>query len=286
MNRREININLDKIVDVAHRGVRRASVFMGLGVNAALDAGFNQYQLTHITKLQLVSDNVDSKTIDHFKEEFKTWVEGNGLRELLETFSVFLDHIHEAALLVSTSKDKVDLAVFPAKRDSFNREGFPNKLKILRSKYAVGPKHADYLVSINRARNCLSHRRGIVGHEDIDDSGKLRVAWLGMDIYAQTPSGERHSLIDIPPEGLLLPGGGSVYIQFLERERLFDPGNSLRLSTRDLAEICWFFQREADTAKQTVVALARANGVGPKVKEKSNEAVQPTPESGAADLGR
>lgn len=286
MDRREISIDLDEILDVAHRGVRRASVFMGLGVNAALDAQFKQYQLTHITKLQLVSDNVDLKTLGHFKEEFKTWVEGNGLREMLETFSVFLDRIHEAALLFSNSKSKVDLAALAAKRDSFNREGFPNKLNILRSKYAVGPKHADYLVSINRARNCLSHRRGVVGHEDIDELGKLRVAWLGMDIYAQTPSGERHSLIDIPPEGLHLSEGSSVYLQFLERERLFDRGTPLRLSTRDLAEICLFFQNEASATRQSVIEHAQANGVNVNVKKKSNETVQPTPEPGAADLGR
>lgn len=286
MDRREIGIDLDKIVDVAHLGVRRASVFMGLGVNAALDPEFKQYQLTHITKLQLVSDNVDLKTVGHFKEEFKTWIEGNGLRELLETFSVFLDRIYEAALLLSISKDKVDLAVVAAKGKSFNRRGFPDKLDILRANYAVGPKHADYLLSINQARNCLSHRCGIVGHEDVDKSGKLRVAWLAMDIYAKTPFGERHSLIDIPPGGLPLPDGGTVWIQLVEREKLFDSGTPLRLSTRDLAEICWFFQNEAITTGQSVIVHARANGVKINMKEKSNEAVQPTPEAGAADLGR
>lgn len=282
MERHQINVDLDKILDVAHRGVRRASVFMGLGVNAALDAEFKEYQLTRITKLQLVPDTVDSETIGHFKEEFKTWVEGNGLRELIETFSVFLDRIYDAALLIDISKDKVNMAALAAKQDSFNREGFPNKLKILRSKFSVGPKHADYIVSINKARNCLTHRRGIVGKEDVDESDKLRVAWLGMDIFAETPNGERHSLMEIPPEGLLLPDGGTVCVQFIERQRLFDQGTPLHLSTRDLAEICWFFQRESETTKQSVVEHAKANGMIVHVKEKSNEAVQPTPEAGAA----
>lgn len=33
----EYKINFKQIMDVALRGVRRASVFMGLGVNAAID---------------------------------------------------------------------------------------------------------------------------------------------------------------------------------------------------------------------------------------------------------
>jgi len=286
MERRQINVDLDKILDVAQRGVRRASVFMGLGVNAALDAKFKEYQLTHITKLQLVPDAVDSETIGHFKEEFKTWIEGNGLRELIETFSVFLDRIYDAALLIYVSKNKVDMAAFVAKQDSFYREGFPNKLKILRSKFSVGPEHADYIVSINKARNCLTHRRGIVGKEDVDESGKLRVAWFGMEFFAETPSGERHSLMEIPPEGLLLPEGGTICVQFVEREKLFDQGTPLRLSTRDLAEICWFFQSEGNTTRQSVVEHAKAYGVAIHVKEKSNEAVQLTPETGTADLER
>lgn len=275
MDRREINIDLDKIMDVAHRGVRRASVFMGLGVNAALHEEFQQYQLTHITNLQLIPDTSDLKKIGHFKEEFKIWIEGNGLREMLETFAVFLDRIHEAALLISTLMDKGDMTALSPKQVSFNREGFPSKLKILRSKYAIGPKHPDYLVSINKARNCLSHRRGIVGQEDVDQTEKLRVAWLGMDVYAQTPSGERHSLLDVPPGGLLLPEGAGVYMQFIERDRLFERGAPLRLSTRDLAEICWFFSREAVTTRQSIVEYAQAKGV--PLKDKSTEAVRPTP---------
>ena len=283
MERRQINVDLNNILDVAYLGVRRVSVFMGLGVNAALDGEFKEYQLTHITKLQLVPDVVGSEAIGRFKEEFKTWVEGNGLRELIETFSVFLERIYGAALLIHVSKDKVDMAALAAMRDSFNHKGFPDKLNILRSKFSVGPKHADYIVSINKARNCLTHRRGIVGKEDVDTSGKLRVAWPGMDVFVKTPSGERRSLMEIPPGGEVLPEGGTPCVQFVKRERLFDQGAHLRLSTRDLAEICWFFQREADATIRSVVKHAKANGVPLHVKGRSNEAVQPTPETGAAD---
>lgn len=270
MERRQISIDLDKILDVAHRGVRRASVFMGLGVNAALDADFKKYQLTHITKLQLMPDTVDAETLGDFKEEFKIWVEGNGLRELIETFSVFLDRIHEAALFTGLPKNKVDMEILAEKCDSFKREGFPKKLKILHSKFSIGPKHTNHIVSINKARNCLTHRRGIVRKEDVDESGKLRVVWLGMDIFAETPSGQRHSLMDMPPEGLLLPEGGAVCIQFVERERLFDQGSPLRLSTRDLAEICWFFHRESNTTRESILEYAKANGVTVHIKEKPN----------------
>lgn len=60
-----LEINFDKILEVALRVVRRASVFMGFGVNAAQNPHFNNYQLTQITKIQLVSANVTPETLKH-----------------------------------------------------------------------------------------------------------------------------------------------------------------------------------------------------------------------------
>ena len=92
----EYNIDFGKILEVALKGVGRATVFLGFGVNAALDTNFNKYQLTDIAQIQLLPQEVDVQALSHFKDEFKTWLVGNGLRELIETFSVFLERLHEA----------------------------------------------------------------------------------------------------------------------------------------------------------------------------------------------
>jgi hypothetical protein len=46
----EYNIDFGKILAVALKGVRRATVFLGLGLNAALDPEFNKYQLPKLQK--------------------------------------------------------------------------------------------------------------------------------------------------------------------------------------------------------------------------------------------
>jgi len=159
--RLELHVDLDKILDVALRGVRRASVFMGLGVNAALNPDVNEYQLTKITKLQLMPEVKDADTLAHVKNEFRIWVEGNGLRELIETFAIFLDRLHDACSFFRAARDKINITSLGKRRDSFQRAGFPSKLKTLRSRFSVSPKYPDYLLSLNRTRNCLTHRRGM-----------------------------------------------------------------------------------------------------------------------------
>lgn len=241
-------------------GTRRASAFMGLGVNAALDSEFKKYQLTEITKIQLLPDNLSEEVLNHVKDEFKIWIEGNGFRELVETFSVFLDKIYRACAVAEVSGRRIESVEFQRKIKTFEKEGFPNKLNILSNNFAVRPQHVDYIKSLNKARNCLTHRRGIVGTEDIDGQ-HLRVRWLGMDIFIQTPAGDRHQFDDFPEEGLYLPDGGSVMLQFVERERLFDVGDLLKLSTKDLAEICWFFQDQARSAVNSATEYLKSVGI-------------------------
>jgi hypothetical protein len=79
-----ISLDLDELFDIALKGIRRAAVFMGLGVNAAIDQNFRSYQLTALTQIQLVPDDVPPETLAHFKEEFRIWIEAGGFRELAD----------------------------------------------------------------------------------------------------------------------------------------------------------------------------------------------------------
>lgn len=111
-----ININFDAIADIARRGVRRTAVFMGLGLNASQDTNFKAYQLSNLQNLgpkliirqEFIPTNVDDKTLNHFKEEFGVWVIRNGLRELIETYTVFLDEVHVACLYMGVIRRKFE----------------------------------------------------------------------------------------------------------------------------------------------------------------------------------
>jgi hypothetical protein len=124
----EYKIDFGKILEVALKGVRRATVFLGLGVNAALDSNFSKYQLTDIAQIQLLPEHVDAKTLSHFKEEFKTWVVGNGLRELVETFSVFLEQLHEACFLIDNYTVPITLQRLAKEQSTFAEYGLPKSL--------------------------------------------------------------------------------------------------------------------------------------------------------------
>lgn len=107
MGQKHITINFDDIRDIANKGVRRAALFLGLGLNAANDPRLREYELTNISAIQLIQPDADDETLSHYKEEFSTWVVACALREMIESFGVFLDGIYEACLVMAVHRGRV-----------------------------------------------------------------------------------------------------------------------------------------------------------------------------------
>lgn len=256
-----INIDLDKVLEVALKGVRRASVFMGLGVNAAIDEGFCKYQLTSLTNIQLVPDNLPEDTLKHFKEEFRLWIEAAGFRELADTFANYLDSVHYTCLVIKAASKKTSLVDIQEIHRKYRAEGFPNKLNVLFQRFSVAPSNGPYLLSLSKTRNCLTHRKGIVADEDLRGEAEFSTKWLGLDVFIEEPDGTQHLFYETPPEGIFLENGGSVMFRRNERNRTFIRGDKLILSTRDLAEICWFYELEARAVLKGVLEFAELLGI-------------------------
>jgi len=235
---KQTHINFQAIQEIAVTGVRRTAVFMGLGLNAANDPDFKQYELTNLTQIQIIPPDADEKTLSHFKTEFGHWIVANGLRELIETFSVFLDEVHSACLQIGVSCNQIPADEFESRDRKFRHGGLHEKLTYLQDHFGIGTKHQDSLISINQARHCLTHRRGVVGKEDCSDGKELIVKWLGFDIYAEIPTGETISLQPVPEGGVFLPDGGQIMLKGSERIMAFPLHNLVTFSPRDLAEIC------------------------------------------------
>ncbi|MBN2591651.1 MAG: hypothetical protein JXA96_17430 [Sedimentisphaerales bacterium] len=182
-------IDFDKIKDVALRGIIRTSVFMGLGINAARDDHLREYQLSDLMMFRVMPESVDDQTLATFKSEFHQWIVSNGLRELVETFASFLDEIYKACVLIKRNKTKVIHEDVNRSLYKFEKMGVTNKLSLLRSEFSIFTDREKYISSIIKARNCITHRQGKVGPEDIRGKGTFRLVWLGMEIYAETTSG-------------------------------------------------------------------------------------------------
>lgn len=91
-----IRFNLDHVLEILRKGIRRADVFMGIGLNAAA----NDPPISHLLapeglhNIRLVKEELTDEEKAHVAAEFGKWVCTNGLRELIETFSIFLHRLY------------------------------------------------------------------------------------------------------------------------------------------------------------------------------------------------
>jgi len=141
---------------------------------------------------------------------------------------------------ITATNQQITSDQFQQSNNTFKHYGLKDKISHLNNDFDIKIPQSNYLISINQARNCMTHRRGIVGSEDCIDSKELIVKWNGIDVYAETPSGEKISLLNIPKGGVELPEGSKGIEAFPERIRNFTLGTLVNFSPRDLAEICRF----------------------------------------------
>jgi len=255
-------IDFSKMRDVADRGIRRAAAFVGLGVNASRDCQFKKYQLSEYASFRVLPDNLSNKSIAHIKEEFEKWVIVNGIRELVESFGLFLDNVHASCLALSINKKLMSIADAKRVGADFERKGVEDKLNKLNKRFAIKSKNAKYFSSMNQARNCITHRKGIVGPEDLKGEKCFKLIWWGFDIYAQTKNGERHSLLPPFPEGgIFLPEGGSIMIGIKDRIIEYKLGDSISLTPNELSEISLLVKLTTDDIVKSAYDYAKRIGV-------------------------
>jgi len=249
----------------------RAAIFLGLGVNAARDKSFVHYQLPEISHLRLVPENATETQLADFKDNFEKWIISNGLRELVESYAVFLDEIFQASLWFATSKELIKAEEANKLLKSFKKIGVEGKLKSLRTHFNISTAKEKYFSSINQARNCITHRRGKVGQEDLRDKEKFELVWWAFELIARSTDGQEISLTPpLPKEGILIESGGSIYLKVIDKIKEYNLGDFLKFSPSELNEICLLFQLATDDIIKSTVTYSKSIGI--QIAEQTNPA--------------
>ncbi|MBM3653445.1 MAG: hypothetical protein FJX06_11490 [Alphaproteobacteria bacterium] len=245
----KINVNIDNIAELAHIGVRRAAVFMGLGLNAAKRGDFNDYELHKLPivpgqtgmPIDFLPSNLPEEAVRDFKEHFATWIIGCGLRELLEHYALFLDRVHESCLIVACKNKSLEIKNPQKAQKEFEKNlGIPGKLDTLLKRFRIAPDDADSIKSLYSARNALTHDLGIIKPERCWPGNLFHITWKTFDIFAQgEETGTIHTIPKLIGQKTLEPM--VICGKAMMRERVFSIGSNMAFSQQDLWEICLFF---------------------------------------------
>jgi len=193
--------------------------------------------------------------LDAHKADFGKWVLDNGLRELIEAYAICLDQIHEECLRVDSFFGATVQGTGAAE---FQRYGLYRKLLTLEENFGITTDAKKHLSSLTNARNCLSHRGGVVGRRDCNQGDCLILKYRKLRSFAKQPSGEEFDMATVILERIILREGAQIMIQRQEIEKSFVEGSVIHLGPEDIQGILWTVYQSAVDLRQSFLAFVPA----------------------------
>ncbi|MFT3732845.1 MAG: hypothetical protein QM780_15730 [Hyphomicrobium sp.] len=264
------HIDLKQIADLGHTGIRRAAIFMGLGLNAANRPDFKEYQLTEIPRYAKtigykIIGPVDDARIEQFKATFADWIVACGLREILEHYGLLLARLHHEAMIVLQTRDLLKYLGDPAtlQRNHFENPGLAAKFQDLRARFKIETKFEEQITQLYKLRNIIDHNFQTVTDKPLNAENKFVVSWEAFDVFgvgegsgAITPYAE---LID-----KVLPEPTKIVGKRVRREKVYERGDRVTLDGKELEEICFFFSFCCiPSILKSFVEFGKRHGVNP-----------------------
>jgi len=259
-NKSLLNIDVRKVLEVALLGVRRAAMFMGLGVNASENPAIVDYQIQGFKEIRLLPDNLPQEIIQESKLNFWQWIIGNGLTELLHHYSVFLDELYAVGLVIKTVRKVDDFKTIAPRISLFrSKTSIASKLRIILEELELESQFRTHFYGFVKARNSLIHANGRVLPEHCSNRNKdrLDIAWPGFDFIVRDPMGQE---TQCQPD-VIVQAGSEILFRMVTRERSFSLGEIVQFSPTDLTEICYMVTRDARELVDCVTGTAKKLGI-------------------------
>lgn len=156
------------------------------------------------------------------------------LRDSIEQFSIYLHRLYENIEAEAVGQG------LPMDSQAFERLGIAQQLKTLERAFGVDSAWGLRLEGFNKLRNCLAHRGGKVGPQDLTDGQALVVSWIAAGVDFSTgpaPSSSMDHLFDFKLEA----GRTDARTYVSDRTKAIALGSMIVLEPRDIMEILQTF---------------------------------------------
>lgn len=186
--------------------------------------------------------------------EAKRWYLCTTFRDAIEITNELLEECLVVCMLCSLSYQSTISTddynhVVNTQRKKLHNMGLPDKLKKLQNTFGVVSIFNDHVLSINKARNCLVHRRGIVADQDIDKNGELVILLRSIDIIAKSSDGSQEIELVKPTP---VEAGWTTEARLNHKKKIFRKGERIELA---YPEIIYTFFSLAEFVKTITVSV-------------------------------
>lgn len=177
------------------------------------------------------------------RQAYAGWLVARGFQDLMRGMRMSLEEAYVWVNLLQRNGQPAPEMGFDALlsqiKGAANRLNFPDLLNAVNQGLAEPLHWEQQFLSLQKARNCLEHRDGIVSQAKDAGEGNLALSltFPRLQLLVQTDEGE----LELKPN-LFLPNGGTVILKAAAREISYPVGERINISRNDFGEIalaCW-----------------------------------------------
>lgn len=247
--------------------IQEISDLVAVGLQAVDQADITELKIPD-TFMQIGSPE-EERDIESVITEYRSWVLSNGLRDCVDSLSIAFEWARRFCFLWSMPGDIVS---HPDGRyqmrgistgEEWNHqisegkkfEWFPlkKKMEYLEEHYDISvPIVWSHILSINNARNCLTHRGGVVGAPDLKDpaSQSFEMKWIRLKLDVTT-SGSSLEM----NKSMRVNAGDIVAVSSVETKKAYSIGDRLTFSPAEVVEIMTTFGFFSQQFEQAVIEV-------------------------------
>ena len=258
-----VNIDFNKLADLAEHGVRRAVAFVGLGQKAWNDESIDSIKLDVPFGFQLLPDPLPKELAVEVRSSFRLWVSGSALAEIVQGLSLFADQFFEAALYIAYNGKLFSKTEIDRIQKFKNDTNLASKLQTIADQTGINIGLLQHADGWCRARNAHSHNRGVVRERDCSpgETG-LKVSWNEFQVLIE---GKKVDVAEIL--GKSFQKDTSLGVQFGQGTKTFEVGSAADFSEQEIVNLCL---TTYILSRQMVAALYKL--LVPDVPEKQSSA--------------
>jgi len=234
----QLHIDLGGLPNRMQRVLKATMNFVAIGLNSAPGITTDSFAIPD-TPIQHQFDSNNPWTTDQAKQAWRNHIaelqraRGSLLGEDWNTFVVQRGH-------------------------QFHKRTLPQRLEFLEKNYSftLDTDLVDQINTINIARNCLSHRGGVITTLDANVEGALQVRWTALVALVISNGKE----IEIHPPHFV-EAGASLAIGNRRKSKRLAIGQQVDFTSLEFAQMCWTFFLFAQSCAKRLEDYGRQRGV-------------------------
>ncbi|WP_304511686.1 hypothetical protein [Desulfobacula sp.] len=187
--------------------------------------------------------------ISQTKELFKRWLLINGFEDIHSCIRTTLERLFVFKAIENQLNDNPSLAIEGVEPDlkiRANKFNYPDLLNAVHTELKDTLTYERHLKTINKARNCLVHRNGVIEIKDCNNDQKDKLIIVGNRFKMFFKKGDEEVLAEVGKSG---PENAALMLGAEEFNIEFNIGDKLDITLKqfiDILNTCIFFNADVE----------------------------------------